>query len=118
MDIARLVFPGFWFGKTPEEEALALARAGVGGFCLYGGTKTAVATLTRKLRAASPLPRILIAADYEDGLGRWLPDAQLLPLTWPWGRQTTRPWRMKKGLFLRARPYALEWIGYLPRWWI
>ena len=79
MNVNRLVFPGFWFGKTSEEEALELARAGVGGFCLYGGTKQSVMDLIRKLRAASPLRRILIAADYEDGLGRWLPDTELLP---------------------------------------
>ena len=79
MNTTRLVFPGFWFGKTAEEDALALARTGVGGFCLYGGTKHQVMDLVRKLRAASSLPRILIAADYEDGLGRWLPDAELLP---------------------------------------
>ena len=42
MNIARMVFPGFWFGQSSEEEAIRLAGLGVGGFCLYGGTKTAV----------------------------------------------------------------------------
>ncbi len=112
MDIARLVFPGFWFGKTPEEDALALARAGVGGFCLYGGTKTAVATLTRKLRAASPLPRILIAADYEDGLGRWLPDAQLLPSNLALGAADNEALAYEKG-FITAREavrLGVDWV--------
>ena len=69
MNINRLVHPGFWFGKTAPEDALKLARLGVGGFCLYGGTRKQVAELTRALREASPLKKILISADYEDGLG-------------------------------------------------
>ncbi|MBR2081928.1 MAG: hypothetical protein IJ876_02820 [Elusimicrobiaceae bacterium] len=112
LNIARLVFPGFWFGKTPEEEALTLARAGVGGFCLYGGTKTKVATLTRKLRAASPLPRILIAADYEDGLGKWLPDAELLPSNLALGAAGEEQLAFEKG-FITAREalsIGVDWV--------
>lgn len=112
LNIARLVFPGFWFDKTPEEEALALARAGVGGFCLYGGTKTKVATLTRKLRAASPLPRILIAADYEDGLGRWLPDSELLPSNLAIGATQDENFAFEKG-YITAREalkIGVDWV--------
>ncbi len=112
LNITRLVFPGFWFGKTPEEDALALARAGVGGFCLYGGTKTAVATLTRKLRAASPLPRLLIAADYEDGLGRWLPDAELLPSNLAIGAADDEQLAFEKG-YITAREalhIGVDWV--------
>ncbi len=112
LNTARLVFPGFWFDKTSEEEALALARAGVGGFCLYGGTKTKVATLTRKLRAASPLPRILIAADYEDGLGRWLPDAELLPSNLALGATDDEALALEKG-YITAREalsIGVDWV--------
>ena len=112
INTTRLVFPGFWFDKTPQEEALALARAGVGGFCLYGGTKTAVATLTRKLRAASPLPRLLIAADYEDGLGRWLPDAELLPSNLSLGATDDESLAFEKG-YITAREalsIGVDWV--------
>ena len=112
LNTARLVFPGFWFDKTPEEEALALARAGVGGFCLYGGTKTRVATLTRKLRAASPLPRILIAADYEERLGRWLPDAELLPSNLALGATEDEALALEKG-YITAREalrIGVDWV--------
>lgn len=112
MNVARMVFPGFWFGKTSEEEALKLANLGVGGFCLYGGTKTAVATLTRKLRAASPLPRILIAADYEDGLGRWVPDAELLPSNLAMGAANDENLVYEKG-FITAREavqLGVDWV--------
>lgn len=112
INVARMVFPGFWFGKTSEEEALELARLGVGGFCLYGGTKTAVATLTRKLRQASPWPRILIAADYEDGLGRWLPDAALLPSNLAIGATQDEELAFEKG-FITAREalhIGVDWV--------
>ena len=112
MNIARLVFPGFWFGKSSEEEALQLARLGVGGFCLYGGTKTAVSNLTRKLRLASPLPRILIAADYEDGLGRWLPDCELLPSNLALGAAHSEDLAFEKG-FITARQaisIGVDWV--------
>ncbi len=112
IDTTRLVFPGFWFDKTPEEDALALARMGVGGFCLYGGTKTKVATLTRKLRAASPLPRLLIAADYEDGLGRWLPDAELLPSNLALGAANDENLAFEKGFITaqEALKIGVDWV--------
>ena len=112
MQVARMVFPGFWFGQTPEEEAIELAKLGVGGFCLYGGTKTTVATLTRKLRAASPLPHLLIAADYEDGLGRWLADAELLPSNLAIGAADDEQLAFEKG-FITAREacaVGVDWI--------
>ncbi len=112
MNVARMVFPGFWFGKSSEEEALQLANLGVGGFCLYGGTKTAVATLVRKLHAASPLPRILIAADYEDGLGRWVPDAELLPSNLALGAANDEALAYEKG-FITAREavrLGVDWV--------
>ena len=112
MNVNRLVFPGFWFGKTKEEEALALARKGVGGFCLYGGTKQQVADLVHRLRAASPLPRILIAADYEDGLGRWLPDIELLPSNMALGASQKEELAFEKGLITasQARILGVDWV--------
>ena len=112
MNTNRLVFPGFWFGKTSEEEALALSRAGVGGFCIYGGTKQKVVDLIRKLRAASPLSRILIAADYEDGLGRWLPDAELLPSNLALGAANQEDLAFEKGFITayQARLLRVDWV--------
>jgi len=112
MNINRFVFPGFWFDKTPQEEALALARAGVGGFCFYGGNKQRVYELSKKLRAASPLPRILIAADYEDGLGRWLPDTPLLPSNLSLGAANDLNFAEEKGFITacQARELGVDWV--------
>ncbi len=112
MNINRLVHPGFWFGKTNKEDALKLARMGVGGFCLYGGTRAEVAALTHALRAASPHKRILISADYEDGLGRWLPDAELLPSNLALGAAGSEDLAFEKGFLTarQAKSIGVDWV--------
>ena len=112
MNINRLVHPGFWFGKTDKEYALKLARMGVGGFCLYGGTRAEVSELTKALRAASPLKRILISADYEDGLGRWLPDAELFPSNLALGAADDEKLSYEKGFLTarQAKSLGIDWI--------
>ncbi len=112
MNPARLVHPGFWFGKTPLEEALALAKRGVGGFCLYGGTRAEVAAFTTRVREVSPLDYILISADYEDGLGRWLPDAPLLPSNMALGAADDENLAFEKGFITarQARSLGVNWV--------
>ena len=112
MNIARLVHPGFWFGKTSPEDALALAKRGVGGFCLYGGTRAEVAEFTKAVRAVSPLKKLLISADYEDGLGRWLKDAPLLPSNMALGAANDESLAFEKGLLTarQARSLGVDWI--------
>ena len=112
MNIARLVHPGFWFGKTSPEDALALAKRGVGGFCLYGGTRAEVAEFTKAVRAVSPLKKLLISADYEDGLGRWLTDAPLLPSNMALGAANDENLAFEKGLLTARQAHSLgvDWI--------
>lgn len=112
MNTARLVHPGFWFNKTPLQDALKLAQTGVGGFCLYGGTRAQVAGFTRAVRQASPLPKILISADYEDGLGRWLPDAELLPSNMALGAADNEKLAFEKGLITarQAKSLGVDWV--------
>lgn len=112
MKIERLVHPGFWFGKTPLQDALKLAQMGVGGFCLYGGTKEQVAAFTQAVRAASPLSKILISADYEDGLGRWLADAPLLPSNMALGAAADEQAAFEKGLLTarQAKSLGVDWV--------
>jgi beta-glucosidase-like glycosyl hydrolase len=68
--LARLVFPalrwrrGSFAQERPKIDA-ALA-AGVGGFIVFGGTREAVATLTRELREQAGRP-LLVGADLERG---------------------------------------------------
>ncbi len=112
MNVARLVHPGFWFDKTPLQDALDLAKRGVGGFCIYGGNKKQVADFTAAVRAVSPLDYLLISADYEDGLGRWLPDAPLLPSNMALGAADDENLAFEKGLITakQARSLGVDWV--------
>jgi len=110
--VARLVHPGFWFGKTPWQEAVQLAQRGVGGFCLYGGSRQEVAAFTAAIRKESPLPYLLISADYEDGLGRWLPDEPLLPSNMALGAGADPSLAFEKGFLTacQARRLGVDWV--------
>ena len=112
MNIARLVHPGFWFNKTPLEQALELSKRGVGGFCLYGGTRQEITQFTQAVREVSPLPQLLISADYEDGLGRWVPDAPLLPSNMALGAANDKTLSFQKGFLtaVQARSLGIDWI--------
>lgn len=112
MNIARLVHPGFWFDKTPLAQALTLAKRGVGGFCIYGGTRQQVTEFTQAVRHVSPLENLLISADYEDGLGRWLPDAPLLPSNMALGAAGDENLAYEKGLLTarQARSLGVDWV--------
>lgn len=111
MKIARLVHPGFWFGKSSLEEALQLAKRGVGGFCLYGGTRDEVAQFTQCVRAVSP-HYLLISADYEDGLGRWLADTPLLASNLALGAANDENFAFEKGFLTarQARSLGVDWV--------
>ena len=113
MQINRLVFAGFWYGRTTEADILKLAAMGIGGVCIYGGDKAAVRRLCTELRAASPWGEdFFIAADYEDGLGRWLPDAQLLPSNLALGAADEEELAFEKGYITAREALALgvNWV--------
>lgn len=82
-DPARLVFPGLrWRDDTGfrhEQPVIDQALdAGVGGFCLFGGSRHDVEALTDSLRRRSRHP-LLIASDLERGAGQQFPGAASLP---------------------------------------
>lgn len=111
MNINRLIYPGFWFGKSSKEEALKLARLGVGGFCLYNGTTKEVKDLIEELRANAP-HQILICCDYEYGLGRWHKDAPLLASNISIGAADREDFAYKKGYqtATQARSLGVDWV--------
>lgn len=79
MKPARIVFPGFWFGESSLQEAQELARRGVGGFCVYGGTAEETRDFTRRMTEASPYGRLLFCADIDEDLSEIVTDAPALP---------------------------------------
>lgn len=111
MNVNRLIYPGFWFGKTNKEEALKLARLGVGGFCIYNGTTQEVKNLIEELRANAP-HKLLICCDYEYGLGRWHKDAPLLASNISIGAAGREDLSYKKGYLtaVQARALGVDWV--------
>lgn len=109
--LARLIYPEFRFGKTPLDYALKLVAEGVGGFCFYGGSADEVCAAARALRNASPTP-LLIAADYEDGAGRWVKGATELPTNMAIGASKSQGLARRKGEItaLEARALGVDWI--------
>lgn len=79
MKPARIVFPRFQFGESDINQAAALARRGVGGFCVYGGTGQQTLDFTRRMNDASPYGRLLFCADIGEDLSEVIADAPALP---------------------------------------
>ncbi|MDR0953164.1 MAG: hypothetical protein LBM71_03115 [Elusimicrobiota bacterium] len=111
MNTNRIVHPGFWFGRSDIGEAVELAKAGVGGFCVYFGSKKEVKELTTLLQDNAPR-KLIISSDYEYGLGRWVKDAPLLPSNISIGASGNETLAYKKGLITarQAKVLGVDWI--------
>ena len=111
MKTNRLIFPGFWFGKSSVDEAKELATLGVGGFCFYGGTPQELKSLIDILQSLAP-HQLLMAADYETGLGRWHEGLPILPTNYTLGLAAREDLALKKGFLtaIQARELGINWI--------
>jgi len=111
MKTNRIIYPGFWFGKTSVEDAKKLASLGVGGFCFYGGTPQELKELTATLQSVAPYP-LLFAADYEAGLGRWHEGLPLLPTNYTLGLIGREDLALRKGFLtaVQARELGINWV--------
>ncbi len=111
MKTNRLIFPGFWFGKTSIEDVKKLASMGVGGFCFYGGKPQELKELISALQNLAPYP-LLFAADYEAGLGRWHEGLPLLPTNYTLGLIGREDLAIKKGFLtaVQAKELGINWI--------
>ncbi len=79
MKPARIVFPRFQFGESDISHAADLARRGVGGFCVYGGTAQETLDFTHRMNDVSPYGRLLFCADIDEDLSEIITDAPVLP---------------------------------------
>lgn len=111
MKTNRLIFPGFWFGKSSVEDAKKLATLGVGGFCFYGGTPQELKSLIDILQSLAP-HQLLMAADYETGLGRWHEGLPILPTNYTLGLTDREDLALKKGFLtaIQARELGINWV--------
>lgn len=76
---ARIVFPGFWFGKSDLKQAEELARSGVGGFCLYNAKAQQAQDFIKRMQDVSPYDQLLFCADICNHLNEVIIDAPTLP---------------------------------------
>lgn len=75
---AQVVFPGFAFDQHDPLIARKLAKAGVGGFCLYRGNASRVPEFVNELQDLAKIP-LLFCADMEEGAGQQFEGATRLP---------------------------------------
>ncbi len=113
MKPARIVFPGFWFGKSDLQEAAELARRGVGGFCVYGGTARQTQEFVRRMNDASPYGRLLFCADIDEDLSEIVTDAPPLPSNFSlqyFASPQDGAYRKGNLLARMARSIGLDWV--------
>ncbi|MDE2314280.1 MAG: hypothetical protein KGL04_08905, partial [Elusimicrobia bacterium] len=108
---SRLIFPGFRLGKDSAVKAEKLTRAGVGGFCLYGGTAAEAAALTARLQKIAG-GCLVFCADYEDGLASQCPDGTALVSNMGLGAAGSAALAFAKGRItgLEARAAGVRWV--------
>ncbi len=112
MQPSRAVFPSFCFGESDIQQAQELARQGVGGFCVYGGTAQQTLDITRRLNDVSPYGHLLFCADIKEDLSEIITDAPALPAN----RQLTQlaapdaAYRKGNLLGLLARSAGIDWL--------
>jgi len=113
MNPARIVFPGFWFGQSDPAQAQELARRGVGGFCVYGGTAAQTLELARQLNEVSPYGKLLFCADIKEDLTEVISDAVPLPANVQVAQcDSVQDAAYRKGNLLgrMARAAGIDWV--------
>lgn len=112
MKPSRIVFPAFWFGKSDIQQAQELARQGVGGFCVYGGTAKQTTELIRRLNDVSPYGRLLFCADIKEDLSEIITDAPALPPNHKLAQLDVNDAPYRKGNLLGqlARAVGIDWV--------
>ena len=113
MKPARIIFPGFWFGQSSLQDAENLARRGVGGFCVYGGTAQQTWDFTQRMQDASPYDKLLFCADINENLSEVIPDAPRLATNAQLA-QSENPqdaaYRKGNVLARMARACGIDWV--------
>jgi beta-glucosidase-like glycosyl hydrolase len=108
---AQLVFADYRFDRPDRERAVALARQGVGGFCLFYGERRAVPALVNELQAEATTP-LLFASDYEHGCGHQVEGATLFPPNMALGATGSEDLAHLKGRATgrEARAMGVPWV--------
>jgi len=112
MNPSRIVFPGFWFGESSLAAAKKMAKRGVGGFCVYGGTAKETTRFIEAVRTVSPYDHLLICADIEEDLSEVVRDVPALPSNAQLGAAEDTEGAYRKGVVSArlARSIGIDWL--------
>jgi beta-glucosidase-like glycosyl hydrolase len=75
---AQMILADYRFDQPDYDRAIAAAKEGVGGFCLFGGSIFETAPMVNSLQRHPKIP-LLIASDYEIGAAHQVQGATHLP---------------------------------------
>ncbi len=113
-----MIFADYRFDRPAAEErerARRLARAGVGGICFFYGVRDELAPLTNELQreaAAAGRAPLLLASDYEHGVGHQVQGSVVLPTNMAVGATRSDDLAALKGRMtaLEARALGVPWV--------
>jgi len=108
---AQMILAEYRFESPDYDGSIALAKEGVGGFCLFGGTIFDVAPIVNGLHRHAKTP-LLFASDFENGAGQQVQGATLLPSNMAVGATRNPELARKKGAVTAAEAVALgvRWV--------
>lgn len=109
---AQMVFADFRFEEPDFERAVELAKKeGVGGFGLFGGSIFDVTPFVNSLQRVAKFP-LLIASDFEDGVGQQVSGATVFPSNMAVGASGSEDLAHLKGRHtgLEARVLGVPWV--------
>src|SRR6185295_4556600 len=107
----QLLFPEFRFGVTDPSDAEWLVDIGVGGFCVYGGSASEIAGLTKRLQERARIP-LLFSADYEDGLASHVAEGTRFPSNMGIGATGNVRFAFEKARLtaIESRAIGIRWV--------
>jgi beta-glucosidase len=106
-----MIFADYRFDRPDRARARRLSRLGVGGFCIFYGERAAMPGLANELQREAPRP-LLLAADYEHGVGHQVSGSVVLPSNMALGATGSEALARLKGRATarEARALGVPWV--------
>jgi len=109
--VAQMVCADFRFALPDYERVTAAVKAGAGGVCLFGGSIFDVASFVNGLQNFAKFP-LLVASDYENGVGQQVSGATVLPSNMAVGATGSGELAELKGRVTarEAKAFGVPWV--------
>lgn len=109
---AQMVFADFRFEEPDYERVVNLVKKeGVGGLCLFGGSRFDVTPFVNSMQRVAKVP-LLVASDFENGAGQQISGATVFPPNMAVGATGSEELAQLKGRHtgLEARVLGVPWV--------